>query len=826
MANTYTVKKGDTLWALAREWGTTYQELAKINNISDPNYIVVGQVLKKSGSADPVSENNTSRVKITVFGLQSNTDRTVYATWTWDKSNTENYQTKWYYDTGDNVWFLGTDTTVNVKQCTYNAPSNAKQVYLIVKPISKKYKSGDKEYSYWTADWSTKKTYSFSNNPPTTPSVPTVSIKDYTLTAELHNLDTTATEMQFQIVKDDKSVFKTERVKIVTSSAKFSCKVSAGSSYKVRCRAVRSKSYSEWSNYSDNVSTIPAVPSGITTCRASSETSVYLAWATVSNADTYDIEYTTEKKYFDGSDQTTTVSGIEYTHYEKTGLESGKEYFFRVRAVNKNGESAWSGVKSVIIGKKPAAPTTWSSTSSVTVGDDVTLYWVHNSEDNSSETYAQIELTIAGTGESWTVEVKNEASEEDKDKTKYYVLPTSSYKEGVQIEWRVRTAGITNTLGEWSDERRIEVYAPPTLELSMTDYLGNEMTSFNGYPIYISALAGPSTQRPIGYHLKITANERYESVDHMGNPQTINKDAAVYSRYFDNAPNYSIAIAPLDVTLSANDVDLANNVSYTLTCLVTMDSGLTAESSKEFETAMTDELNYEPNAEIALNKDNWSIQMRPYCETSMGGIIPHVTVSVYRREYDGKFTEIAKDLVNDSKTYIVDPHPALDFARYRIVATSTLNGSVSYCDLAAFPVNCKSVIIQWDEQWSRFDVTGEDDFEQPPWAGSLLELPYNIDVSNSNNIDVAHIEYIGREHPVSYYGTQVGETASWNMSVPKTDKETLYALRRLSKWMGDVYVREPSGSGYWATVSVSFSQKHKDVTIPVTLDITRVEGGM
>ena len=44
--------------------------------------------------------------------------------------------------------------------------------------------------------------------------------------------------------------------------------------------------------------------------------------------------------------------------------------------------------------------------------------------------------------------------------------------------------------------------------------------------------------------------------------------------------------------------------------------------------------------------------------------------------------------------------------------------------------------------------------------------------------------------------------------------------------MGDAYVREPSGSGYWANITVSFSRKHRDVTIPVTLGITRVEGGM
>ena len=62
--------------------------------------------------------------------------------------------------------------------------------------------------------------------------------------------------------------------------------------------------------------------------------------------------------------------------------------------------------------------------------------------------------------------------------------------------------------------------------------------------------------------------------------------------------------------------------------------------------------------------------------------------------------------------------------------------------------------------------------------------------------------------------------------IEKADKETLYNLRRLQRWMGDVYVREPSGSGYWANVSVSFSKKHCDLTVPVTLDIARVEGGV
>lgn len=50
---TYTVKKGDTLTAIAKMYNTTVNELKKTNNITNANLIKVGQVLKVSGQASP-----------------------------------------------------------------------------------------------------------------------------------------------------------------------------------------------------------------------------------------------------------------------------------------------------------------------------------------------------------------------------------------------------------------------------------------------------------------------------------------------------------------------------------------------------------------------------------------------------------------------------------------------------------------------------------------------------------------------------------------------------------------------------------------------------
>ena len=66
---TYTVKKGDTLSAIAKQYGTTYQEIAKANGISNPNKIYAGQTLKIG--SDNSSASNTSTPATTATPAQT-----------------------------------------------------------------------------------------------------------------------------------------------------------------------------------------------------------------------------------------------------------------------------------------------------------------------------------------------------------------------------------------------------------------------------------------------------------------------------------------------------------------------------------------------------------------------------------------------------------------------------------------------------------------------------------------------------------------------------------------------------------------------------------
>lgn len=1030
---------GDTLSELAVKYGTTVNSIAVLNNIKNIHRIYVGQVLyikgkpSSSGSSGGSGGGGTpaappNNVYVHVFGLQADTERTFFVQWSWGRANTKEYRVVWEYLTRNEYWFIGNDSKVTALESVYTAPANAIKVRVKVLPISETYKSNDKDVLYWTANWSNFYMYDLNDLPPKIPPTPTVTIKDYTLTASHNNLDMNSHEMQYEIVYNDTVTFKMGTVPILLNSASWSCNLNPGYKYRVRARSKRWGTYSEWSQFTDYQTTKPAAPAQILSCQATSKTSVLLSWTPVETAEKYSIEHTTKKEYFEGSNSITKINDITTTQYEITGLGTGERYFFRVKAVNSKGESGFTPIATVVIGTKPAAPTTWSSTSTAIVGEELILYWVHNSEDDSKETTAELYLDINGTTLTKTI-VNNNPDETNK--TSMYSLATAGMIEGAKVRWKVRTAGITKEYGDWSVERTVDIYAPPTLHLELLNNKGNPFNVLHSFPFYIRGTAGPSSQKAISFHVAIVAKSSYETVDEIGNVKMVMEGDEVYSQFFDISTELLVEIMP-------GSVDLQNNVEYDVTCTVAMDSGLSTSQTNTISVSWIDEI-FTPNAEMTLDKETLAVYVRPYCEyypdiyyqvayeqpssyvvnpnvevvgipkdrydqqrieipvkdtfktdapgqrvtfsgtiyakncishpqtTVTGGTqwcriggeiqiefedetvgyhshfrieynkdtmqypntlgvrifgsaqipnkpikralaylyiqglksgearvskpyitigpeqtpweepkwirtsvtlpklegisvdeafthqyndivyagmnqgvlthfcivrselavqVPDVAMSVYRREFNGTFTEIGKDIDNTKYTFVTDPHPALDYARYRIVAISKTTGSVSYVDLPAFPVGEKSIVIQWNERWTNYNAIESISTEKPAWAGSMLKLPYNIDVSDSNDNDVTLVDYIGRQHPVSYYGTQVGSKATWNVDIPRQDVDTIYALRRLAIWMGDVYVREPSGSGYWANVNVSFSQTHKETVIPVTISLKRVEGGV
>lgn len=60
--NTYTVKKGDSLWSISKKFGVTVDELKKYNNLTS-NLLNIGQVLKIPTKDETIIDTNTYTVK-------------------------------------------------------------------------------------------------------------------------------------------------------------------------------------------------------------------------------------------------------------------------------------------------------------------------------------------------------------------------------------------------------------------------------------------------------------------------------------------------------------------------------------------------------------------------------------------------------------------------------------------------------------------------------------------------------------------------------------------------------------------------------------------
>ena len=243
--------------------------------------------------------------------------------------------------------------------------------------------------------------------------------------------------------------------------------------------------YSEWSGYSSDIVTYPPAPTGINAVIVGVDgTDVRVSWNASPTATSYEIAYTNDPSLFGQSDGVSTVStsdkSTSYTFANNSTLALGKTWYFQVRAKNSGGESPYSGYTGLTIGKKPSAPTTWSSATKVGVGETPILYWVHNATDGSSQTWAQIMVTVNGSSK--TLTWQNTRVGDERDATVEYKLDVSDYAEGSKIYWKVRTKGAMTAdqyWSDWSEERTIDIY--PNYSHALQYWNNNTLlASYNG----------------------------------------------------------------------------------------------------------------------------------------------------------------------------------------------------------------------------------------------------------------------------------------------------------------------------------------------------------
>lgn len=102
--STYTVKKGDTLWGIAKNNGTSVSELKRLNGLTS-DLIYPGQVLKLSGSSQAVSSEKVSAKEQVQAPKQTS-----------QTSNKASSQNTYTVQKGDSLWKIAVKFKLTVNQ--------------------------------------------------------------------------------------------------------------------------------------------------------------------------------------------------------------------------------------------------------------------------------------------------------------------------------------------------------------------------------------------------------------------------------------------------------------------------------------------------------------------------------------------------------------------------------------------------------------------------------------------------------------------------------------------------------------------------------------
>ena len=487
------------------------------------------------------------------------------------------------------------------------------------------------------------------------------------------------------------------------------------------------------------VYTTPSAPSGVTASATSATTATIDATSKPKYADSYEIQRKTTGDW-EG------VSAV--TSLPATVATSAGSNTFRVRAKKGDLTSEWAVSNSIATVAKPLAPTITGLSSRYLVGTNLTFGWKPNHPDGSAQTQAEIEGTFPD-GSTGTIKV-------DGDKTTFSgpATVTGAYK------FRVRTHGLYDGFGDWSDYAQTTVYNAPTASITSP---GAEGATIDRLPLGVTWDASDATG---------IQSQLLELLSASG--------GVLYS----TKPASTARAASIGV----KDYQLANDTTYSLRLTVAAGSSFSVTATRTFKTGWT-----APAAPVLSwhNDDDLAAHVTVRFGTEEGA--PETSfVSLTRIDGDGNETLLTSSAGDNS--VIVDRLPPIG-TTFRYRATShTEYGATGTKDVEC-TIEADALAINW----------GDD-------AGQCEVFTRNLRESRSISYDAEVMFFAdGGETeglPVAYPLDNL--TQSGTLSFATLTRAEFEAARRIVR-QPVIWIRYRWGQVFRACATLSASEKNKQV---------------
>ncbi len=654
-----------------------------------------------------------------------------------------------------------------------------------------------------------------------------------------------------------------------TSTITITCTedITGETGYALHTRNVSADGILMTSDYDTYSTTMPVAPTLDSVTPTNMAGKVYLSWTNSwSDATGVIIAWTDDPDNWMSNDDPDEYEIKELaSSWFITGLETGKEWYFRIRSVKSEVDSEtlspWSNELVIDLASAPAVPVLYLSSDTITEDGMVTAYWSHVSTDGTGQIASNI-VEATYSGGVWTYGNPVVATKEAQHVDIY--AADQGWTNGTTKYLALQTRSGSGGMSDFSTPVKIVVAAKPTLSITtnslsgsetVTEYFlgdgvtdtfqcANSMTatptvtvegttatvvSYTGGAVELSTAPDDGDEVVITYttgdndvltSMPLTATitttnavnltiaiERAETYPMLRPDDTLTDGAKGETIYV----NTIAAESSNSISITIDDIigRLDDGAWYNLITTASDAFGQTAEQQIRFKVHWSHQ-SWEPTASFITEDDTYIARITPIAGTdyAVGD-----TCDIYRLSADQPELIVSGA---DFGTEYVDPYPAFGpESGYKLV---TVTATKDY--------------ITEDNTFAEYDTTDDPNstyvqlnpgFLVIDFDANRLELEYNIALENAWSKDFQRTAYLGGHITGDHNRAVTRDLSASSVLVRGDDELTAYMVRQLARYAGLCHVRTPEGSSFVADVQVSEGQSYDSATIDYKLTIQKVD---